>query len=80
MAGRVDEKITIGKFTYSRADRIASGMYSSVYRGTFEGAKDIAIKKMLEEKTRIERHRLRKADDHPNIVRYCMVLFNYHHC
>ena len=56
MAGRVDEKITIGKFTYSRADRIASGMYSSVYRGTLEGAKDIAIKKMLEENPEFKKY------------------------
>ena len=76
MARRLDEKITIGKFSYSRADRIASGTYSSVYRGSLDNVKEVCIKKFVEEKTHIDIHRLWKADDHPNIVRYCMVLFN----
>ena len=77
MARRLDEKITFGKFSYSRADRIGSGRHSlAVYRGSLDNVKEVCIKKFVEEKTHIDIQCLWKADDHPNIVRYCMVLFN----
>ena len=60
----------IGKLSFYKDERIGFGNFSSVFKGKFEDIKDVAVKRLLQDKSRVNAMLLTEASDHPNIVQY----------
>lgn len=63
-------ELKIGKLCFFRENQIGVGKYSSVYKGTFENKKTVAIKRLLKHQSRVDSHLLMNAEGHPNILQY----------
>jgi hypothetical protein len=59
----------IGELSFCRSDLIAKGRYGWIFRGKCD-MEDAAVKRLEKWESKVESHIFRKADNHPNIIRY----------
>ena len=59
----------IGKLSFTKVGGLV-GNFSTVFKGKFEDIKDVAVKRLLRDKSRVNAMLLIKASDHPNVVQY----------
>lgn len=73
MARQLKAPVKIGKLSFSRENRLGVGRFSSVFNGTFENTKSVAIKRLLKYQSRVDFHLLMNVGCHPNILQYCCI-------
>ena len=65
---------TIGKLSFCTCGKpnclLGKGGFGDVYRGKFDGQVEVAVKRVDKFRTKVETDILRKADCHPNILRF----------
>ena len=59
----------IGELSFCRSDLIGEGHYGCVFKGKCD-MDDAAVKRLRKRYSQVESHIFRKADRHPNIIRY----------
>lgn len=61
----------IGKLCFDRACPVGEGRFGSVFRGTYESTKDVAVKRFRKIKTQVGSAIYLKASvGHPNVIQY----------
>lgn len=65
---RVEDRI--GKIRFCRRDNLGSGRFGSVFQGKYDDKYDVAVKRVVHTDFLVEIDVLKKAQNHPNILRY----------
>ena len=61
----------IGRLSINRGSPIGEGRFGTVFRGTYETFKDVAVKRFRKVKTQVDTEIYLKASvGHPNIIQY----------
>ena len=68
------QTVQIGKLSFNREDVLGKGSFGTVFRGTFQNATDVAIKRIIKlEVNKFETDIMPTIDHHPNIIHYYCV-------
>jgi hypothetical protein len=65
---RVEDRI--GKLRFCRRDNLDSGRFGSVFRGKYDDKLDAAINRIVHTDYLVELDVLKKAQNHPNVLRF----------
>lgn len=60
----------IGSLAFCRSSLIGEGRYGSIFHGTYETMKHVAVKRVSNRKTKVDSHVFLNVEGHPNIIRY----------
>jgi len=61
---------SFGSLTLRKVDHIGSGQFGKVFRGKYEKAVTVAIKRMEKKKTKVDSRLYKLANDHPNVIQH----------
>ena len=69
-----DELVNIGKLSFNRKDVLGKGSFATVFKGKFENATDVAIKRIVKlSACQFEKDVMPTLENHPNILHfYCV--------
>lgn len=68
----------IGKLSFNRNDVIGSGSFGHVFKGKFESAIDVAIKRIVKlDVSQFEKDVMPTIENHPNVIRFYCVEQDY---
>ena len=59
-----------GSLTLRKVDHIGSGQFGKVFRGKYEKAVTVAIKRMEKMRTKVDSRLYKLANNHPNVIHY----------
>jgi len=63
-------KENFGRLSFMKVNYIGSGQFGKVFRGKYEKAVTVAIKRMEKKKTKVDSRLYKLANDHPNVIQH----------